>query len=79
VSETWVAFARTGNPNNPKIPFWPAFNPETRPTMIIDDEFNVVNDPLRDMRIAVRRLRDKRISGATESLLRYGDYENPGH
>ena len=66
VSETWVAFARTGNPNNPKIPFWPAFNPETRPTMIIDDEFKVVNDPLRYMRIAVHRLRDKRISGATD-------------
>jgi para-nitrobenzyl esterase len=67
VSETWVAFARTGNPNHPRIPFWPAFNPETRPTMIIDDEFKVVNDPLREMRIAVHRLRDKRISGATES------------
>jgi len=67
VSATWVAFARTGNPNHPKIPFWPAFNPETRPTMIIDDEFKVVNDPLRDMRIAIHRLCDKRISGATES------------
>jgi para-nitrobenzyl esterase len=66
VSETWVAFARTGNPNNPRIPFWPAFNPETRPTMIIDEECKVESDPLREMRIAVRRLRDKRISDATD-------------
>jgi para-nitrobenzyl esterase len=64
VSETWAAFARTGNPNHPKIPFWPAFNPQTRPTMIIDEEFQVVNDPLREMRIAVRRLRDRRGLGA---------------
>jgi hypothetical protein len=35
--------------------------------MIIDDEFKVVNDPLREMQIAVHRLRDKWISGATES------------
>jgi para-nitrobenzyl esterase len=66
VSQTWVAFARTGNPNNPKIPFWPAFNLDTRPTMIIDVECKVENDPLREMRIAVRRLRDKQISDATD-------------
>jgi para-nitrobenzyl esterase len=61
-----VAFARTGNPNNPKIPFWPAFNLDTRPTMIIDVECKVENDPLREMRIAVRRLREKQISAATD-------------
>jgi para-nitrobenzyl esterase len=65
VSETWAAFARTGNPNNPRIPFWPAFNPETRLTMIIDEVCKVESDPLREMRMAVRRLRDEGIPSTT--------------
>jgi len=28
ISETWIAFARNGAPNNPAIPAWPA-----RPTV----------------------------------------------
>lgn len=41
----WVAFARTGNPNHPGIPHWPAFTTSQRATMILDHECKVVNDP----------------------------------
>ncbi len=36
MSDTLVAFARTGNPNHPGIPDWPRYNLGDRPTMIWD-------------------------------------------
>ncbi|RPH62545.1 MAG: carboxylesterase/lipase family protein, partial [Acidobacteria bacterium] len=36
VSDAWIAFARTGNPNTPKLPRWTPFNATDRPTMIFD-------------------------------------------
>jgi para-nitrobenzyl esterase len=45
VSESYIAFARTGNPNNTHVPHWPNFNLQTRPTMIFDDTVRVENDP----------------------------------
>ncbi|MDZ7685529.1 MAG: carboxylesterase/lipase family protein [Gammaproteobacteria bacterium] len=44
MAETWISFARTGNPNNPKIPQWPAYNLEDRPVMVFDETPEVVND-----------------------------------
>ncbi|HJU12172.1 MAG TPA: carboxylesterase/lipase family protein [Candidatus Binataceae bacterium] len=45
MSQTWIAFASTGDPNNPAIPQWPAYSTSQRPTMIFDNECHVVNDP----------------------------------
>ena len=45
VSETYIAFARTGNPNNARLPKWPAFALEKRPTMIFDLPVRVEDDP----------------------------------
>lgn len=36
ISPTWIAFARTGNPNNPAIPDWPAYDTTNRTTMVFD-------------------------------------------
>ena len=36
VSEAWIHFARTGNPNHSGIPAWPAFAAEKCQTMIFD-------------------------------------------
>jgi para-nitrobenzyl esterase len=45
VSQAWVHFARNGNPNHSGLPNWPAYTPEKRATMILDNECVVRNDP----------------------------------
>jgi para-nitrobenzyl esterase len=44
MADTWIAFARTGNPNNPKIPEWSPYNLESRPVMVLDNTPEVVDD-----------------------------------
>jgi para-nitrobenzyl esterase len=58
VSDAWIAFARTGNPNTPKLPHWPVFDANDHATMVINNESRVVNDPLREKRIAMFRALD---------------------
>jgi para-nitrobenzyl esterase len=56
VSGAWVAFARTGNPSHPGIPKWPAYAAGERPTMHINNEWTLTNDPDRDERLAMTPL-----------------------
>jgi para-nitrobenzyl esterase len=44
VSATWVAFARTGNPNHTGLPQWPAYDSERRATMTFNTPCKVVDD-----------------------------------
>ncbi|MDP8985843.1 MAG: carboxylesterase family protein [Pseudomonadota bacterium] len=53
VSSAWVSFAKTGNPNNAKIPQWPAFDTKRRAIMVIDDQWHAADDPLRETRLAI--------------------------
>lgn len=41
VSEAWINFARTGDPNHPGLPAWPPYTPETGATMIFDSHSEV--------------------------------------
>jgi para-nitrobenzyl esterase len=45
VSETYIAFARTGDPNNGKLPRWPAFDLKHRATLLLNDPPTVEDDP----------------------------------
>lgn len=58
VSDAWIAFARSGDPNTPKWPRWPAYEAKDRATMVINNVNKVVNDPLREQRIAMFRALD---------------------
>jgi para-nitrobenzyl esterase len=52
IMDAWIAFARSGNPNNDSIPHWPPYNSETRSTMLIDEQFQVVEKFLDEERAA---------------------------
>lgn len=53
MSDAWIAFARTGNPNIAKLPHWPAYNATQRPTMIFNNQSKVENDPIREQRLVM--------------------------
>ena len=58
VSAAYAAFARTGNPNHPDLPNWPAYNVTQRATMILGAECKVMNDPNREERLALQAIRE---------------------
>lgn len=50
MSETFIAFAKTGNPNNAAIPAWAPYDLERRPTMVFDVDTRSVDDPRAEER-----------------------------
>jgi para-nitrobenzyl esterase len=56
VSGAWTAFAHTGNPSTPGAPKWLAYTANERATMIINNEWKLVNDPRRDVRLIINSL-----------------------
>ena len=50
MSETFIAFAKTGNPNNAAIPAWAPYDLEQRPTMVFDVDTRSVDDPRSEER-----------------------------
>jgi para-nitrobenzyl esterase len=50
MAPAWLAFARTGDPNTPGAPAWPAYDTARRATMMFDLESRVVDDPWPDLR-----------------------------
>ena len=45
IMDSWIAFARTGNPSHSGIPEWPQYDTEKRSTMILGKKIEVVEDP----------------------------------
>ena len=55
-STAWVAFARTGDPNTPKLPRWPAYSATSRDTMLFNNECRVEQDPARGPRLVMEKV-----------------------
>jgi len=45
VQDTWINFARSGDPNHPGLPVWPPYNEKEKPKMIFNMDPHVENDP----------------------------------
>lgn len=53
MADSFLKFARTGNPNGGGLPTWPKYTAQNGETMILDDTPVVKNDPDRSARIAL--------------------------
>jgi para-nitrobenzyl esterase len=58
MSSAWVAFARTGDPNQKGLPNSPSFDTSQRATMIFNNECKVVNDPNGEELRALRAIQN---------------------
>jgi para-nitrobenzyl esterase len=57
MSEAWAAFARTGDPSPAGVPKWSKFDAAARTTMVIDQNWELVNDPHGPEREALAKLK----------------------
>ena len=59
MSSSWIAFARTGDPNTEGLPTWADYDLENRSTMVFDSKSCVQNDPYEKIRrILIHPVRD---------------------
>ena len=56
MSDAWIAFARTGNPNHPALPKWEPFEIKNHATMIFNVPPKLEYDPWREERLAWREI-----------------------
>ena len=56
MSDTWIAFARNGRPDNTAIPAWPAYMNQERATMVFDRDCRIARDPDHDARLLWTRV-----------------------
>jgi para-nitrobenzyl esterase len=59
MSSAWVAFARTGAPDTPALPAWPAYSLAERPVMVFDHRCRVELDPNGYARMAMAELKSR--------------------
>ena len=55
ISEAWLAFARSGDPNHAALPRWQPYDLVKRPVMLFDVPPRAAEDPQRDERLAMER------------------------
>lgn len=51
--DSWIAFARSGNPSHEGVGEWPPFEAASRPTMVLGPEVGVQPDPFPEERAAI--------------------------
>jgi para-nitrobenzyl esterase len=54
MSDAWIAFARTGKPDTPKLPKWTPNDAASRATLVLNDRSEMVSDPTKERRIAMQ-------------------------
>jgi para-nitrobenzyl esterase len=52
IMDSWISFAKSGNPNHENLPTWPGYTGEKRATMILGEECRVSNAPYDEERKA---------------------------
>ncbi|MGH1472591.1 MAG: carboxylesterase/lipase family protein [Cellvibrionaceae bacterium] len=57
MSDTWMSFARNGNPNNDMIPNWAPYDSEKRSTLLFNDSLKLIDDPGSVERMAWKDIR----------------------
>ncbi|CAN5223249.1 carboxylesterase/lipase family protein [soil metagenome] len=55
MSESWLSFARTSNPNHKGIAHWPTYDRAKRQVMLFDTPAKVVADPFKSERVFIER------------------------
>ncbi len=56
MSGAWAAFARSGTPEHPRIPYWPAYSLERRSTLVFDATRHLALDPGAENRAVWQRI-----------------------
>jgi para-nitrobenzyl esterase len=54
MSDAWIAFARSGSPDTPKLPRWAPYDAAHRTTMVFNDSSEMIDDPTRERRLAMQ-------------------------
>jgi para-nitrobenzyl esterase len=52
IMDTWISFAKTGDPNHSGLPKWPKYDLNNRATMILKQDPEIVNAPMDEERFA---------------------------
>ena len=55
MSESWLQFARSGDPNNAHVPAWKPYDLEDRTVMLFDTPPSAARDPQREERLAMEK------------------------
>jgi para-nitrobenzyl esterase len=55
VSEAWIAFARSGEPESSRLPAWRPYDASRRATLVLDDVSAMIDDPNAPRRAAMQR------------------------
>ncbi|MDP2127343.1 MAG: carboxylesterase family protein [Pseudohongiella sp.] len=63
MANSWLAFARSGNPNNSSVPAWAAYDLERRNTMLFDVPSTAVDDPHKEERLFMARYASQQDGG----------------
>lgn len=60
MSDAWIAFARSGNPNVETLPQWPEYNKDGGATMVFDNDCRIIHNHDRNLLKLTEKIAGKR-------------------